>query len=426
MPGSAGDVIRRRPSPSRCPTDDYLQIDQRRAERPARVLHRTRQASRARAPGDADAEALPARTGRVAVDWGAWARLVASLDPRRPGHLLERRRLLPRPLLRPSPPRARVVEVPAGALPAPRAAARRPSLLSTMNLTIGGVLSGTPDLRASSKGHRRRSTSTIARYGWVYTLGEHASSSSCSSTRSPTTRTARSTSRFLFRHVHRWHHRYVATSPFVVTAMHPAEFLLFQAVTFVPLFVIPFHYLSAIVVFVYILVFNIIDHSGVRLALAAALAGAEHLPRRPPRPFSLQLRPVLHPLGPASRNAAARGTGGTAPTCSAARAPPRRWPTKPRIRPVLTAPDAGSHDRLELPWDIARRVPWHVLREPGAAVGGDALVRRRRVPLHRGRGGGVRARVAQGEARRRHLLVWVARAARRHRERPDRSWPCRS
>jgi lathosterol oxidase len=39
---------------------------------------------------------------------------------------------------------------------------------------------------------------------------------------------------------HRWHHRYVATTPFVVTAMHPVEFLIFQGTTFIPLFIIPF------------------------------------------------------------------------------------------------------------------------------------------------------------------------------------------
>lgn len=70
----------------------------------------------------------------------------------------------------------------------------------------------------------------------------------------------------IFRFVHRWHHRYVATTPFVVTAMHPAEFLLFQGVTFLPLFFIPFHYGSVVAVLIYVLVFNIVDHSGVRLS----------------------------------------------------------------------------------------------------------------------------------------------------------------
>lgn len=71
--------------------------------------------------------------------------------------------------------------------------------------------------------------------------------------------------RFMFRHIHRWHHRYVATVPWVVTAMHPLEFLIFQVVSLGWIFLIPFHYLSIIVVLVYVLAFNIIDHSGVDL-----------------------------------------------------------------------------------------------------------------------------------------------------------------
>ena len=74
--------------------------------------------------------------------------------------------------------------------------------------------------------------------------------------------------RFLYRHVHRTHHRFVATSPYVTTVghpLHPLELLALQAAAFAPLFVIPFHAASIAAVLLYILVFNIIDHSGVRL-----------------------------------------------------------------------------------------------------------------------------------------------------------------
>lgn len=140
---------------------------------------------------------------------------------------------------------------------------RQAMLLSTLNLTIGGVLSGT-FIWALQNGFTSPIYYDIAERGWLYLFAStlllfvlvdglayyahralHAKA--------------------VFKHVHRWHHRYVATTPFVVTAMHPVEFLIFQAVTFLPLFVIPFHYASVIAVFVYILVFNIIDHSGVRL-----------------------------------------------------------------------------------------------------------------------------------------------------------------
>jgi lathosterol oxidase len=140
---------------------------------------------------------------------------------------------------------------------------RQAMVLSTMNLTIGGVISGTL-IYALTHGLDTPIYFDVAERGWVWFFAStvllfvlvdglaywahrlmHA--------------------KLVFRHVHRWHHRYVATSPWVVTAMHPVEFLVFQAATFLPLFVIPFHYAAIIAVFVYVLVFNIVDHSGVRL-----------------------------------------------------------------------------------------------------------------------------------------------------------------
>jgi Delta7-sterol 5-desaturase len=141
---------------------------------------------------------------------------------------------------------------------------RQAMLLSTLNLAIGGVISGTFIWALTQKGLRTPIYFDVGERGWAYFVGStlllfvlvdglayyahralHAKA--------------------VFRYVHRWHHRYIATTPFVTTAMHPVEFLVFQAVTFLPLFVIPFHYVSVIAVFVYILVFNIVDHSGVKL-----------------------------------------------------------------------------------------------------------------------------------------------------------------
>ena len=70
---------------------------------------------------------------------------------------------------------------------------------------------------------------------------------------------------FFYRNFHRFHHRWGAPTPWVVVAVHPVEFLMLQVATFLPLFIIPFHFVSVILVFVYVLVFNIVDHSGVRL-----------------------------------------------------------------------------------------------------------------------------------------------------------------
>ena len=71
--------------------------------------------------------------------------------------------------------------------------------------------------------------------------------------------------KFLYRRFHRFHHRFVATSPYVTTAMHPVEVLAQQFASFVPLVIIPFHAGSAVAVLLYILIFNIVDHSGVKL-----------------------------------------------------------------------------------------------------------------------------------------------------------------
>ncbi len=141
---------------------------------------------------------------------------------------------------------------------------RQAMLLSTMNLTIGGILSGTFIYLLTHHQLKTPLYFDVADYGWTYTL------LSTVLLFVMVDGLAYYAHRFLhiralFPHIHRWHHRYIATTPFVVTAMHPAEFLLFQAATFLPMFVIPFHAVSAIVVFIYILVFNIIDHSGVKL-----------------------------------------------------------------------------------------------------------------------------------------------------------------
>lgn len=149
---------------------------------------------------------------------------------------------------------------------------REAMLRSSLNLSIGGLISGT-FIYALTRGLKTPIYFDVAERGWAYTLlstvlffvlvdglayyahrALHA--------------------RVLFKRIHHFHHRYVATTPFVVTAMHPVEFLIFQAVTFLPLFVIPFHYLSVILVFVYVLVFNIIDHSGVRLQSRIPWQGA--------------------------------------------------------------------------------------------------------------------------------------------------------
>ena len=150
---------------------------------------------------------------------------------------------------------------------------RRAVLASTGNLILAGVVTGSLVSGVASGQLDVAIYTDVAEYGWAYTLGMtvvlfvivdcinywvhrlfHI--------------------RFLFRHVHCFHHRFVATSPYVTLAVHPVELLIQQGASFLPLFFIPFHVVSVVVVLLYILVFNVIDHSGVRLVSA--------LPWQPP------------------------------------------------------------------------------------------------------------------------------------------------
>jgi len=69
--------------------------------------------------------------------------------------------------------------------------------------------------------------------------------------------------RFLFRHVHRWHHRYTAPVVFTTTAVHPIEFLTFEAFLILPAFVIPAHVAVYVAVIAYTYFIGMVDHCGI-------------------------------------------------------------------------------------------------------------------------------------------------------------------
>lgn len=140
---------------------------------------------------------------------------------------------------------------------------KKAMMLSTMNLSIGGLITGNL-VYALTHGWKTPIYFDVADYGWAWSIGGTVVLFVLVDGAAYYMHRFMHTKLF-YRYVHSWHHRYGATSPWVVTAMHPVEFLTFQVGTFLPLFLLPFHYVSVIVVFVYILVFNIIDHSGVRL-----------------------------------------------------------------------------------------------------------------------------------------------------------------
>lgn len=141
--------------------------------------------------------------------------------------------------------------------------ARHAMKWSTLNLALGGFLTGNL-IYAVRAGWETPLYFEVSRYGWAWTLGSTVLFFVLTDFLAYWTHRTLHL-RPIFKRIHQWHHRYVATTPFVVTAMHPVEFLMFQAVTFVPLLLIPFYAPAVAVVLVYALAFNTIDHSGVRL-----------------------------------------------------------------------------------------------------------------------------------------------------------------
>lgn len=70
---------------------------------------------------------------------------------------------------------------------------------------------------------------------------------------------------FLYKRVHKIHHRFIATSPYTALALHPAEFMLLQGGVFAWLFVVPMHLGVVAANLGYIYYFTVVDHSGILL-----------------------------------------------------------------------------------------------------------------------------------------------------------------
>jgi lathosterol oxidase len=68
---------------------------------------------------------------------------------------------------------------------------------------------------------------------------------------------------WMFRHVHRWHHRYTAPVVFTTTAVHPIEFLFFATAVLLPALVVPVHWAVYVAVVAYTYLIGMIDHSGI-------------------------------------------------------------------------------------------------------------------------------------------------------------------
>jgi Delta7-sterol 5-desaturase len=79
--------------------------------------------------------------------------------------------------------------------------------------------------------------------------------------------------RTLFRYIHRHHHKYVAPVVFTTTAVHPIEFLTFEAFLILPAFVLPVHWAVYVVVIAYTYLIGMIDHCGVKVRWPLPLHG---------------------------------------------------------------------------------------------------------------------------------------------------------
>jgi lathosterol oxidase len=71
--------------------------------------------------------------------------------------------------------------------------------------------------------------------------------------------------RTVFRYIHRWHHRFVAPIVFTTTAVHPIEFLIFEAFLILPAFILPVHAGVYVAVVAYTYLIGMIDHCGIRV-----------------------------------------------------------------------------------------------------------------------------------------------------------------
>jgi len=68
---------------------------------------------------------------------------------------------------------------------------------------------------------------------------------------------------WMWKRIHRWHHRYTAPIFFTTTAVHPVEFLIFEGFVLLPALVIPVHWAVYVGVVAYTYLIGMIDHSGI-------------------------------------------------------------------------------------------------------------------------------------------------------------------
>lgn len=133
--------------------------------------------------------------------------------------------------------------------------------VAAANMMVGGLLSGTFAYYLF-QGGRAALYLQIDDYGWAYTLVSTLIGFILIDGAAYYTHRLFH-NKWLFRKFHRWHHRCIAPTPFTTVTLHPVEFLAFQLSAFLPALLFPMWAGSFIAILIYILVFNVMDHSGV-------------------------------------------------------------------------------------------------------------------------------------------------------------------
>lgn len=131
------------------------------------------------------------------------------------------------------------------------------------NMALGGLLSGTFAFFVVTTGFSALYLQ-VGDYGWAWTIASTVLMFLAIEAAAYYTHRLLH-SRFMFKHVHQWHHRLVAPTPYATVTMHPVEFTMLQVATFLPVLVMPVHYAAFIGLLLYALVFNMMDHSGIRI-----------------------------------------------------------------------------------------------------------------------------------------------------------------
>ena len=70
---------------------------------------------------------------------------------------------------------------------------------------------------------------------------------------------------WLYKLIHKHHHRYTAPTPYSLIAMSPIELMMHNSYIMAPMFLFPINSLAYITVVVYVYYYGFIDHSGVKM-----------------------------------------------------------------------------------------------------------------------------------------------------------------